>query len=388
MHKEKADLVTKYLLHKQHLLDTSRSESVLEVIDDIIALHATSAATPYLSLFARMKQFQRGLLDRQLYVNRTLIRLSTMRGTLFIMTTKVAPIVFQATRVPEAQSMQLLDVWSIPHSEFQRVADSVYGVLKDGAQPLRIIKEAITPGLVRTVERQIGKTVSRMTNVNIVLSVLMQQGKVFSEKYSDPILTRQANRYALLRTVYPQLNLEALNPEEALAQLVKRYLGTFGPATEEDIAWWTGLGKTKIQTALTALEPELLPIQIKNYSDEYLMLKSDYTAMKKFKGPRSLPVHLLPYEDPYLKGHQLRNRLVDGDHEKQVFIGGEAQPTVLVNGKIVGMWNRVFHELTHVITIVLFHRLSRGEKNTLMEKARLICQMMVGKDLQVVIKTQ
>ncbi len=387
MQKVKEDAVNKYLLHKQHLLEASHAASVLEVVDDIIGLHATSATTPYLSLFARMIKFQRSALDQELYVNRTLIRLGAMRRTLFIMSTTLAPMAFQATRMPEAQIKQLLEGWRMPYSEYQRIADSVYTVLKDGPKPLRLIKQAMTPGLVRTIERQIGRNVSRMTNVNITLTVLMQEGKIFSEKFADPILTQHANRYALLRTVYPHLNLESLSAEDALVQLVKRYVGTFGPVTEQDIAWWTGLMKTTIQTALTALESELLPIQIKKHSDEYLMLESDYKVLKKFKAPRSLPALLLPYEDPYPKGYQLRTRLVKAEHEKHVYVGGEAQPTVLVNGKIVGIWNRVFQKPGETLTIQLFQRVSRSDKNTLMAKAHAMSHMLTGKERKVVIKT-
>ena len=388
MQKVKADIVSKYLLHKQHLLDTSKANTVLEVIDDIIALHATSAATPYLSLFERMKQFQRGQLDRELYINRNLIRLGSMRRTLFILPTKAASMVFQATRMSEEQSLQILKVWSIPHSEYQRIADSIFTVLKDGPQPIRIIKQAMSPGLIRTIELPAGKNIARMTNVNIVLTVLQQQGKVFSEKFSDPILTRQANRYALIRTLYPSLNLESFNPEEAQIQLVKRYIEVFGPVTENDITWWTGLGKTIIQTALARLETELLPIQIKNSADAYLMLKSDYNKLKRFKGPRALPVLLLPYEDPYLKGYQQRNRLMTTENEKAVYVGGEARPSVMVGGKIVGIWNRVFEDSNNVIEILLFQGLGRSEKNILMEKARLQSLMMTGKEFQVIIKTR
>jgi hypothetical protein len=310
-----------------------------------------------------------------------------MRRTLFILTTKLAPIAFQATRLSEAQSMKLLEGWGIPHSEYQRLAESVYTVLKDGAQPLRIIKQAMSPGLVRTLERQIGKNVSRMTNVNIALTVLMQHGKVFSEKYRDPIMTRHANRYALTRTVYPNLNLESLNTEEAQAQLVKHYIRVYGPVTEQDVTWWTGLGKTKIQTTMTALESELLPIQIKKHPNEYVMLEADYTALKKFKAPRTLPVLLLPYEDPFPKGYQLRNRLVSAEHEKQAYIGGEVQPTVFIKGKIAGTWNRVFEEPGETITVKLFQRVGRGEKNAIIAQGKTIGKMMTGKDSDVVLKT-
>jgi len=387
MKKIKEDVAKKYQLHKQHLLVQSQADTVLEVVEDIIGLHATSASTPYLSLFARMKQFQRSMLDQELYIKRNLIRLGFMRRTLFIMTTKLAPIAFQATRLSEAQTMQLLEGWNVPRSEYQRLGESVYAVLKDGAQPLRIIKQAMSPRLVRTLERQIGKNVSRMTNVNIALTMLMQQGKVFSEKYRDPIMTRHENRYALTRTVYPNLNLESISTEEAQAQLVKHYIRVYGPVTEQDVAWWTGLGKTTIQPIMAALESELISIRIKKQSDDYVMLETDYNLLKKFKAPRTLPVLLLPYEDPYPKGYQLRNRLVTTEHEKHVYIGGEAQPTVFVKGKIVGTWNRVFEEPGETITVQLFQRIGRVEKNAITLQGKALGTLMARKDCDVIIKT-
>jgi hypothetical protein len=386
MQKVKEAAVSKYLLHKQHLLPSSLADTVLTVVNDIIALHATSATTPYLSLFARMGQFQRGLLDRELYVNRNLIRLASMRRTLFILPTTTAPIIFQATRAAKAKSAEQLKVWGIPNSEYQRIADSIYAALKDGPQPLRIIKQTISPGLIRTIELPVGKQVARMTNVNVVMTVLVQHGKVFSEKFSDPILTRHENRYALMETAYPQLDLESIAPEDAQIQLLKQYIHVFGPIQEEDAAWWTGIGKSRIRIALAALESELEPIQIKGYSDEYVMLKTDYVAMKRFKAPRSLPPMLLPYEDPYPKGYWRRNRLIKSEYENQVYIKGEAQPSVWINGKIVGTWNRVFEKPGETLTIQLFQRIGRNEKTTLTTKAHAMLKMMIGEDGKVVLK--
>ena len=47
MKKVKDDVAAKYQLHKQHLLDQSKADTVLEVVEDILGLHATSASTPY-----------------------------------------------------------------------------------------------------------------------------------------------------------------------------------------------------------------------------------------------------------------------------------------------------------------------------------------------------
>jgi len=97
---------TQYVLYKHHLLKESQAESVLQVVDDITALHATSAGTPYLSLWARMKNFQRKHLDEEFYARRSLVRLEAMRGTLFIASLESAPMFYQATKMPESQLLK------------------------------------------------------------------------------------------------------------------------------------------------------------------------------------------------------------------------------------------------------------------------------------------
>jgi len=90
---------TQYILHKHHLLPSSKGESIIQVVNDIIALHATSVGTTYLSLFARMRNFKRRDLDEEFYKKRKLLRLRAMRGTLFITSTELAPIIYQAVRL-------------------------------------------------------------------------------------------------------------------------------------------------------------------------------------------------------------------------------------------------------------------------------------------------
>ncbi|MBX5327722.1 hypothetical protein HM002_08440 [Candidatus Bathyarchaeota archaeon A05DMB-4] len=115
-------LVTQYVLHKHHLLEDSQVESVLQVVNDVIALHATSVGTPYLSLFARVKNFQRNLLDEEFYMKRNLIRLELMRGTLFIVSIELAPVVFHATRLSELQLLKMVQKWGIHINEYRETA--------------------------------------------------------------------------------------------------------------------------------------------------------------------------------------------------------------------------------------------------------------------------
>ena len=73
--------VNSYLAHKQHLLPASRLADVVQVTRDIVALHATAPTGPYLSLWARVPDFQRQGLDDALYERRELARVHCMRMT-------------------------------------------------------------------------------------------------------------------------------------------------------------------------------------------------------------------------------------------------------------------------------------------------------------------
>ena len=52
-------LVNAYLAHKQHLSPSKPGGDMIQITRDIVALHATGATGPYLSLWARMPGFER-----------------------------------------------------------------------------------------------------------------------------------------------------------------------------------------------------------------------------------------------------------------------------------------------------------------------------------------
>jgi hypothetical protein len=67
-------------------------------------------------------------------------------------------------------------------------------------------------------------------------------------------------------------------------------------------------------------------------------------------------VCLLPYEDPYLKGHKSRALLLHGVPEATVFERGEARPTICVDGRVVGLWRFVEHGEELRIGVELFDK--------------------------------
>jgi uncharacterized protein YcaQ len=298
--------VNQYVLHKQHLLDDSRAQNVMQAVNDIIALHATSVGTPYISLFARIRNFQRSDLDQEFYERRNLVRLRAMRGTLFIVSSDSAPVLFQATRLSEHHLSNLTERWGILSSEYHELSAKLYNILKGGGKTLTQIRKALPREIVRTIELKEGKSVYKWTNVKWVLSVMMRLGTVISEKDAGSLRITKANRYVLFREIYPKLYLDSVSRQEAKAMLVERYVKAFGPVTEEDIAWWTGFKKADLKEALETIEKKSLPTKISGSDREYLMSESDFEQLFKFKPLPTSSALLLPYEDPFTKGYKLR----------------------------------------------------------------------------------
>jgi hypothetical protein len=379
-------LVTKYVLHKHHLLEGSQADSILQVVNDIIALHATSAGTPYLSLFARMKNFQRKHLDKEFYVKRNLVRLQAMRGTLFITSTQLAPLLYQATKLPEAHLLKWVHKWGISLSEYHELAEKLYSILKGGEKTLPELKKTLPKETVRSVELKAGKERYKGTNVNIVLSAMMHKGIVISEKGPETLRITKANWFALLKEKYPNLNLESVGCEEAKAMLIKRYVEAFGPVTEDDIAWWTAFSKTEVKNALATMEKELLSLKIGGFEKDYLMLKTDYEQFVKFKPLNAHSVLLLPFEDPYTKGYKLRDRLVDSALEKKTYVGGGVLPTILLNSKIIGTWNRNIEEGKEPIKLSFFSHPKKHIEKEIIEKAKIIGRLMSDHEVDVEIE--
>jgi len=119
--------------------------------------------------------------------------------------------------------------------------------------------------------------------------------------------------------------------EEARAELVRRYLRAYGPATERDIQWWTGwtLGATRKAVA----ENKIKSVTLEDGAAG-LVLSDD-------RGETTDPgnsIALLPALDTTTMGWAERSWYL-GDHASALFDrNGNAGPTVWVNGRICGGW--------------------------------------------------
>ncbi len=143
--------------------------------------------------------------------------------------------------------------------------------------------------------------------------------------------------------------------EEALAELVRRYLAAFAPADPEDFAAWSGLKLSDARAAFGALQGELHELRVE--AGPLWTLQTHSQAKSEVDGS-SPPVRLLPNFDTYLLGYRTRDLTVPAQFARAVHPGGGIiRPTLLLRGIAAGIWRRSRSKNAMTITLEPFERL-------------------------------
>lgn len=118
--------------------------------------------------------------------------------------------------------------------------------------------------------------------------------------------------------------------EELLARLATRFFESRGPATVDDLRWWSGLTAGDVKAGLEAAKAVL---QSKRVEDRTFWWREDHAPKTKHG--------LLPAFDEFLIGYQNRDDVLEPAHVKRINAGGGLLAPVLVDeGRVVGVWRR------------------------------------------------
>ena len=382
-------LVNGYLAHKQHLLPTSRHADVVQVTRDIVALHATSATSPYLSLWARMPDFQREVLEDALYERRDLAKVLCMRVTVHAVPSDEAPLFIRACqayierRTPTRfRGPGLLVQAGLCWEEeaealLQDLHSRVLNVLAEkGPSTVREIGQVV-PEFKAKIRHDVGKPYEGAFSIGSRLVNSMSAWGLIIRARPRGSWRSSLYEYAALSDWLPDIDLESITPEEARSGVVRRYIAAFGPTTLDDIQWWTGFSKREMKEALEPLMPALTELVIEGLGGGYLMLEDDAQRLRGVTPPDAPYVFFLPSLDPYIMGYRDRRRFLAEKHYKKVFDrAGNALPTVWVNGRVVGAWGQLREDGS--VIYGLFESLSEKEQALLADEAQRLETFLDG----------
>lgn len=302
----------------------------------VVALHSSDPATVHLSVMTRADAPSVDRTERALYDDRSLVRMLGMRRTLFVVPADLVPVV---------QAASADDIAAAERRRFVR-AVAANGI----ADPERWLRTRETAALDALIERggahtsELNEAVPRLRDAITVGSGRWQTdvraaSRVLPLLAAHGRIVRGRPRGTWLSSQYRWVPTEQwlggpitpMPADEARADLARRWLAAYGPATFDDLVWWSGWTRVRTRRAVAALD--VVDVDLDD-GTVGLVLADDTMPV-----PAPAPwAALLPSLDPTPMGWKARDWYL-GSHGDAVFDrNGNVGPTIWWNGRIVGGW--------------------------------------------------
>jgi hypothetical protein len=251
----------------------------------------------------------------------SVVRSWPMRGTLMLMA--AADVHWLTTLLARRSFAASAGVWraaGLGPDDFARAADLVGEALSGGRFQARaaLLSVLDAAGLA--------------TGAGRGSHLLRQLAGTALIVFGPPNGTEQT--FALLDEWVP--SARRLGREEALAELARRYVAGHGPATVRDLAWWSGLTLADVRLAVALAGDAVAEVSI---GGTPYLVAGDATPTS----PSCVDtVHLLPGFDELLLGYGDRSASLAPDDVPRVLPArnGLFLPTIVVDGRVVGVWRR------------------------------------------------
>jgi hypothetical protein len=321
---------------RHHLAAAARA-GVVEVARDLVGLHGTDPATVYLAARARMADPDPAAVERALYDDRELVRILGMRRTMFVEPVELMPVIQAAcTDAIAVQQRRLLvdmvgraGLADDPPTWIEEVEAVAVKALEDlgGVTATEVAKA--DPRLAQQIVVAEGKPYEgRQSVVTRVLLLLSAEGRIVRGRPRGSWLSGQY-RWSVIGDWLPD-GVPEWKLDEAQAELVRRWLASFGPATIADLKWWTGLPMGQVRRAVAGAGA----VEVDLDGAPGLALPDDLDPVP----PPDPWAALLPALDPTTMGWAGRDFYL-GPHRQALFDrNGNAGPTIWWDGRVVGGW--------------------------------------------------
>jgi len=160
--------------------------------------------------------------------------------------------------------------------------------------------------------------------------------------------------YALLDERVPQTR--ELGHDEALAELVKRYFTSHGPATIQDFMWWSGLTGEEAKAGLEMNTSQLFHEKVNGQTYWF----SELTPLAQDISPTA---YLLPNYDEYTVSYKDRSAVPAISHTNKFAVRDSIlfNHVSVLDGQVVGTWKRTLTKDIVFVVLSPFTALNEAE---------------------------
>jgi len=341
--------------HRQWLGRERRLGDVVDLARHLVGIQSQLRTAPGLAARARLAAVGPDDVRRELEESRRLVRTWTVRGTLHVVAADDLPVLWRALR-PEWESRwsKYLDKHVTPKQRADAAA-ACLEVLARGP--------ATRAELLAGVQEILGCREEWLSYLFSSWGGVLKDLAYAGEVVYGPELEGEVR---FVRTAdWVDLPAADMEPDDALAVLLERYLAAYSPARIQDFVHWSGVTVKRAREALARLGDRV------TVSDGWLVLGGEGAVPDcglvreeedaRFGDPPT--VRLLPKFDPYHLAHAEKFYL-DEAHYKTVFrAAADVAAVILCDGRIIGTWRnqgpRVVPELFAPVSSAVAAELER-----------------------------
>ena len=320
------------------------SQDVALAVTRTAGIQAQVASAAELAMCTRVEGLSPRDVQAAIFQDHTLVKTWAMRGTLHLLSARELPLYVAA------RNWQLNASWSNYFAEFgletmaqqEAFLSAIPHVLEQG--PLT------RPQLADAVASHTGMAQARDFMLSESWGTPLKPAAYRGDLCFGPGQGKTAtfmNPRAWIEEWQP------IPPQQALAELARRYLWAYGPATSDDFRFWWGCGKTLAKSLFHSLVEELEEVEVEGW--RAFALRATVPLMQSVEPVEQ--IHLLPLFDAYTIGAPPRGGepLLAAAYKSQVFNQqGWAFAVVLVNGSIQGVWDYTIRRSHIVVKVNLF----------------------------------
>ncbi|WP_227356222.1 winged helix DNA-binding domain-containing protein [Haladaptatus salinisoli] len=335
------------LLERQLLL-RRRKLSATEAIERLVGMQAQNPDDPYIGLWSRLNDFHHAELA-ELITDRQAVRASMMRATIHLHTARdylrlrpvVQPVLERSVN-NHTTRREFLDDADVP-----AVLATGRTLLESEPRTQAELRDLLEP---RWPDHD-AATLAYAVRTLLPLVYVPPRG-IWGE--SGPVAMTTAENW-LGESVDS-------DPEfDEIADVIRRYLAAFGPATVADARTWSGL--TGLRSVFERLRPDL-----RTFVDENGRELFDLPEAALPDRDTDAPPRFLPEFDNVLLSHDDRSRIIPPEHYQRVMDESYARGAVLVDGFVAGFWNVRHQRGNNTLLIDPFEPLSEQNRAALIDE--------------------
>jgi hypothetical protein len=324
------------------------------VVGDVCAIHAQVQSAAELSLWARVDDIMPDDVRDALWFRRSLVRTWSVRGTLHLHRASELPLYVAALSTNRRWwTGAWLKYVGLDAKGLESLLKAIRAALSD--RPLT--REELAARIASKVEPLVRKEMA--SGWGTLLKPAAFQGTLIS---GPP----RGQNVTFVRPDRWLRKWQAVDGDEAMGEVYRRFLRTFGPATHQDFAAWWGDQPGRFKEARLQLEKQLEHVSIEGWKG--WAAPTDVRRIRALEP--STAVRLLPFFDAYVMGFRPREQL----HEKKVAgkifrTAGWVTPVVLIGGRVEGVWAYERGVRGVQVTVEPFRKLSASERKAIAEEA-------------------